>query len=257
MAKALAEMEDAVYWQGLLAKMDPLAVSGDDGALLVSPDEALEESHRHFSHLMSIYPLGILDIEGTERERRIIDASLEQMDALGTKYWCGYSFSWMACMRARVGQADKALQNLTDYLDCTTRNGFHVNGPQTREELSSYKMRAFTLEGNFAASQAVHEMILQSWGGKIRIFPSVPWNWNDVSFKHLRVEGGFIVDAIMEDGKTIKVNIEATTDQILRLKYPFGKEDYESNIPLERISSGELQCQMKKDQIIRLNIKGK
>ena len=90
-------------------------------------------------------------------------------------------------------------------MDCTSRNGFHLNGPQTRKDLSSYYgSRAFTLEGNFAASQTVHEMVLQSWGNKIRIFPAIPEQWQDVSFHQLRAEGGFMIDAERKGGKTIK-----------------------------------------------------
>ena len=256
MAITLGLEKEATNWQNLLAQMDNLAVEGEAGPLLVSPDEVLKESHRHFSHLMPVYPLGTIHIEGTDRQRRIIDASFKQIDSLGTKYWCGYSFSWMACMRARAGQANIALDNLNDYMDCILRNGFHVNGPQTRKELSDYyKMRAFTLEGNFAAAQAVHEMLLQSWGGQIRIFPAVPEKWADVSFHHLRAEGGFTVDAERRINKTTKVVISATTDQLLRLKNPFGLEEYDSDLKLNQNGADELECMMKEGQQLVLTLK--
>lgn len=255
MAKALNMEKEALRWQDLLAKMDPLPVDDDSGQLLVSPDEPLKESHRHFSHLMAIHPLGFLNVEGTDRDRMIINASLQQIDYLGTKSWCGYSFSWMACMRARVGQADQALKNLNDYLDCTSRNGFHLNGVQTRKDLPAYKMRAFTLEGNFAAAQAVNEMLLQSWGGRIRIFPAVPDQWADVSFQQLRAEGGFLVDAVRKGGQTVKVKITAQVDQPLRFKNPFGEHAYESNIDLEKNVDGDLMCFLKKGQTLLLEIR--
>lgn len=255
MAKALKMETEAIRWQDLLAKMDNLPVEGDSGPLLVSPDEPLKESHRHFSHLMAIHPLGILNIEGTDRDRKIINASLEQIDSLGTKFWCGYSFSWMACMQARVGKPEIALENLNDYMDCTSRNGFHQNGVQTRKDLPAYNMRAFTLEGNFAAGQAVNEMLLQSWGGRIRIFPAVPEKWSNVSFEHLRAERGFIVDAERKNGKTVKVKITANFDQPLRLKDPFGEQKYKSNIDLERNVDGDLLCFLKKGQTLLLEIR--
>ena len=255
MAKALNMEKENIRWQDLLAKMDNLPVEGDSGPLLVSPDEPLKESHRHFSHLMAIHPLGILNIEGTDRDRKIINASLEQIDSLGTKFWCGYSFSWMACMQARVGKPEIALENLNDYMDCTSRNGFHQNGVQTRKDLPAYNMRAFTLEGNFAAGQAVNEMLLQSWGGRIRIFPAVPEKWSNVSFEHLRAEGGFIVDAERKNGKTVKVKITANVDQPLRLKDPFWEQKYKSNIDLERNVDGDLLCFLKKGQTLLLEIR--
>lgn len=255
MAKALKLEKEANRWQDLLAKMDDLAIKGDAGPLLVSPGESLTESHRHFSHMMAIHPLGILNIDGTEKDRKIINASLEQIDSLKSKFWCGYSFSWMACMRARVGQADRALEDLDNYMDCTSRNGFHLNGPQTRKELSDYNnMHAFTLEGNFAASQAVHEMVLQSWGNCLRIFPAIPEKWKEVSFQHLRAEGGFVVDAERRGGKTVRIVITATVDQLLRLKNPFGQQEIESNLKLEK-KGDDVYCQMNKGQILKLSIK--
>ena len=253
MAKALDKEKEAARWQDLLSIMNSLAVVGEEGPLKVAPDETLNESHRHFSHLMAIHPLGILNVEGSKKERNIIEASLKQMDKLGTSRWTGYSFSWMACMRARVGQGDRALEYLRDYMHCTLRNGFHVNGPQTRKELTDLHMRAFTLERNFAASDAVHEMLLQSWGDRIRVFPATPEKWKDVSFTNLRAEGGFVVDAEMKEGKTVQVTITATVDQPLRLENPFGKKQFETNRGLKR-KGDELRCYMKKGQTLRLEL---
>ena len=252
MAQVLNLEKDATRWHALLGKMDNLATDSKDGFLLVSPNEQLTESHRHFSHLMALYPLGTLNIEGSELDRKIIESSLNQIDAFGSKNWCGYSFSWMACMRARVGQAEQALESLNDYLDCTSRNGFHLNGPQTRMELSSYKMRAFTLEGNFAASQAVHEMLLQSWGGLIRIFPAMPGTWKDASFRQLRTEGGFLVDAVRRKGKTISVSITATVDQPLRLKNPFETAEFSSDMKIVTRKKNIIIYSMKKGQTMHM-----
>jgi len=51
---------------------------------------------------MAIHPLGLIDVSQGEDARRTIDASLKDLDRLGTKMWCGYSFSWRANMAARA-----------------------------------------------------------------------------------------------------------------------------------------------------------
>ena len=252
MASALGRNPDAVRWRRLLAKLEPLATEGDSGQLLVAPGEPLQESHRHFSHLMALHPLGILNVEGTDRDRRVIDASMAAIDRLGTSLWCGYSFSWMAAMRARLGRGDEALRFLTSYLESfTLRNGFHANGEQTRKGLSTIHGRPFTLEGNFAAARAVQEMLLQSQGGRVRVFPAMPSAWRDASFHDLRAEGGFRVSAERRDGRTHRVRVTATVEQDLRLKAPFPGEKYTANRPVKR-RSDELRIHLLPGQTLEL-----
>lgn len=225
---ALEEMNAAVgddaaaqRWDDVLAKLDPLDVDDTDG-LTFAKDTPYRESHRHFSHAMAIHPLGLVTIEGGDDDRRIIDATLDQLIRQGTQAWCGYSFSWFACMMARCGRGDEALKYLRDYERAfTLRNGFHANGDQTKTGLSGFTYRPFTLEGNMLAMQAVHEMLLQSWGDTVRIFPALPAEWKDVSFEDLRAEGGFRVWAKRLNGRTMRVHIAATVDGRLRLRDPF------------------------------------
>jgi alpha-L-fucosidase 2 len=173
---------------------------------------------------MAIYPLGFLNVEGSDRDKQIIRESLLQIDQLGTGYWCGYSFTWMACLAARIGESGRVLSMLDLYLrGFISRNGFHLNGDYKNLGLSRFKYRPFTLEGNFAAAQAVHEMLLQSWGGTIRIFPTVVEDWQDVAFSGLRAEGAFLVSAQRENGCTVRVRIETERDNLLKLKNPFGR----------------------------------
>ena len=211
MARAQGMTSDERRWSGLLARMDPLAVDPAGEGLLVSRTEPLAESHRHHSHLMAIHPLGMLTVEGGEGDRATVLASLDRVQRLGTRAWVGYSFSWTACLEARAGRADAALRYLRAYLDAfILRNGFHANGDQTKSGLSNFTYRPFTLEGNFAAAQAVHEMLLQSWGAILRVFPAVPASWADASFRDLRAEGGFVVSAARRGGTTREVSVRAT-----------------------------------------------
>ena len=138
-----------------------------DGTMRVNEEESLPGSHRHFSNLMNIYPFNLTTIEGSDRDRQIIRASLAQYDRFGTRAWCRYSFTWMATLRARVGDAKSALRHLDIYTKAfILRNGFHANGDQTKSGFSGFTYRPFTLEGNFLAAAAVHEMLLQSWSAK-------------------------------------------------------------------------------------------
>ncbi len=251
MAAALGRAPEADRWRSLHARLGPLVVS-DTGVLLMAPGESLTASHRHHSQLMAIHPLGLLHPENSAEDRRIVDATLADVDRLGTSAWTGYSFSWMAALRARVGRGDEALRFLSDYREHTTsRNGFHLNGVITGSKISNYRGRAFTLEGNFAAAQTVHEMLLQSHGGRLHIFPALPSTWRDTSFRDLRAEGGFVVSAEQRDGRLARVSIRATVAQDLRLIDPFSGHHYDHNLPVTR-AAREIRCRLQPGQTLEL-----
>lgn len=224
---ALAEMADAennpvaaARWRNVLTKLDGFSI--ENGELALAPGIPFTESHRHLSQLLAIHPLGLLTIDGGPEQQQLIDRSVDDFLSKGPREWTGYTYSWVACLLARIGRGDQALQYLQDYLrGFIFANGFHVNGDQSGTGLSGFHYHPFTLEGNFLAMQAVQEMLLQSWGNEVRIFPAVPSTWNDVSFENLRAEGGYIVSAKRHDGHTVCIRVTATTGGMLRLGNPF------------------------------------
>ncbi|MCP5543870.1 MAG: glycoside hydrolase N-terminal domain-containing protein [Akkermansiaceae bacterium] len=222
MARTLGKNDDAAKWDALAKKMTPLRFDDKTKALLVGEGIAFEHSHRHFSHAMAIHPLGILHIDQGDAQREAVRATVRQIIDNGSRAWVGYSFTWAASLAARAGFPDDAARLLTDFERAfVTRNGFHVNGDQTKSGLSGFTYRPFTLEGNFLFMDAVHEMLLQSWGGRLRVFPAVPDSWADASFSKLRAEGGFVVSATRKHGKTTSVTISSEHGGTFRLADPF------------------------------------
>jgi hypothetical protein len=192
-----------------------------DGGLLVAPNYPLPASHRHFSHLMAIHPLGLIDWEQGEDARRTIRASLKELREKGTDYWCGYSYSWLGNMAARArdgAAAEKALEIFATAF--CLRNSFHVNGDQLKKGYSKFTYRPFTLEGNFAMPAALQEMLLQSHSGKVILFPAVPDTWKDAEFRTLRADGAFLISAVRRAGKVTRVEILSEKGGDLRLVAP-------------------------------------
>jgi alpha-L-fucosidase 2 len=230
MAEAQGKSADAVKWADLAAKLGDFH-AGPDGELKLDANQFLTRSHRHLSNLISVFPFNLITIEGSETDRQRIRASVAKWDKLGPNEWCGYSWAWMSCVRARVADPEAALHHFDVFAHAfVTRNGFHVNGDQTSSGYSGMTYRPFTLEGNFIAMQAVHEMLLQSWSatpGKrgtevIRIFPATAWRWHNVSFTDLRAEGGHRVSAKRENNATTWCRITAGKDGTVRIRDNFG-----------------------------------
>jgi alpha-L-fucosidase 2 len=232
MAGALGRGADASAWLDLDRRLGPFHLGGEGGrTLLIDRTTPLPASHRHLSNLMAVHPFNLITVDGGATARETIAASLADWDAKGTRQWCGYSFSWMAALRARTGDAEGARRDLDVYRRAfLLRNGFHANGDQTKSGYSDMTYRPFTLEGNFLAMDAVHEMLLQSWSprpgaggfGPIRLFPATPASWADASFDDLRAEGGHRVSARREGGVLTWLKVAAGSDGPVRVRGDFG-----------------------------------
>lgn len=224
----LAELADAAGKFPLAKKalqmrsrLAPLAVDPKEG-LLIAPGELLKESHRHHSHLMGIWPLKLMNME---HDAATIANSLGRIDFLGTGQWVGYSFGWQAALNAWCGRGDRAIRLLNKFIDSfVSRNGFHLNGDFQDHGDSSFKYRPFTLEGNFVAMQAIHEMLLHAEAGVIRLFPALPEEWRKVSFEALRAPGGIRVSATLRGGVLLQAELFSPVEQDIWFSAPGVKE---------------------------------
>lgn len=224
LGEELGLSEEAAKWRTILAELPELAFDDETG-LLVAPGHQLDTSHRHFSHLMAIHPLGLLDTNQGPQAQKIIAASLRHLEELGSDWWTGYSFSWYANLLAWAGEGAKAEEALETFSTAfTLRNSFHCNGDQSGLGYSRYTYRPFTLEGNFAAAAGIQEMLLQSHRGFVEVFPAIPKSWREASFTTLRSRGAFLISALLSAGKTASVEVFSERGNTLRIVSPFTGE---------------------------------
>lgn len=209
-AVSLELASDEVKWKNVYSRLQPLAINKDD-VLMISQKERLKHSHRHFSHLISVYPLGMLTY--TNENKRVIDASVSDLEKLGTKEYCGYSFAWLANLYAvqkRGTDAAKMLKIFWQYF--CLGNVFHVNGDYKKTGKSKITYRIFSLEGNFCAADALLNMLMQcDDNGNIELFPAVPEKWKNISFDLLAKNRIRIITAI-NNGELEYVKINSETN---------------------------------------------
>lgn len=253
LAGEAGQKEEAAHWQQLAGEFQAYSVD-EDGGLMFAPGEPYRDSHRHFSNAMAIHPLGLVDWSKGEEDRRIIRATIENLDKYKPDYWCGYSYSWLGNMKARAFDGEGAATALRTFAECfCLKNTFHANGDQTKSGKSLFTYRPFTLEGNFAFASGVQEMLIQSHAGVIRVFPAIPASWEDVSFRQLRTYGAFLVSAQMKDGKVTEVEIQAEKGGVAKLANPFGKDEFTVEGELSKIENkDELNIPMGAGKTIRL-----
>lgn len=218
LAKELGNQE-AAKWQDVLDHLPELVVNADH-VLMISPDECLQESHRHHAHVMSIHPLRLLDYN-EPAARQIIDATIQDLERLGTDWWVGYSFAWMAELYTIQRDGDNAYHQLRLFWEhfCSP-NGFHLNGDFRGKGYCKLNYRPFTLEGNFCAADALQEMLLRTDYGQIELFPAIPTCWQDqaLGFEDLRAEKGLLISATYAQGHTEHITLKPAHDGVYTLK---------------------------------------
>lgn len=96
-------------------------------------------------------------------------------------------------------------------------------------------------------------MLLQSWGGKIRVFPAVPEEWKDITFHNWLAEGAFEVSAKLTDGKPEYIIIKSlagascffSTSMKNPVAYKEGK-----NIKLISVARDTYKIDLKKEETV-------
>jgi len=186
----------AAQWEETLRKLLPYPT--DENGFAISATVPFALSHRHYSHLLMVYPLYLVTPENAD-DRLIIQRSLDHWMGL-TGALRGYSYTGAASISALLGRGDDAARYLNQLLD---QRDYPIL-PNTL-----YAESGPVIETPLSGAAALHDMLLTSWGGKIRVLPGVPEAWRDVSFRDLRTEGAFLVSAVRKEGALRLIRIHS------------------------------------------------
>ncbi|HEU4426994.1 MAG TPA: carbohydrate-binding protein, partial [Pilimelia sp.] len=197
----------APQWRRVLDTLTPFPT--DANGFMIGRGVPYSQSHRHYSHLLMIYPLYLVNWDQTAN-RSLIERSVAHWHAL-TGAHRGYSYTGAASMYAMMGRGDTALTYLRRFFDTSERFPCRPN--------THYTEAGPVVETPLSASQSIHDMLCQSWGGVIRVFPGVPSAWRDVTLHDFRTQGAFLVSAARTGGVTRFVRLRSLAGEPCRLKH--------------------------------------
>ena len=225
--KKLTKNQEPLISKWLEIKQKLVTTHTDKTGFMIGKDVPLTGMHRHWSHLLSIYPLRTITPE-KEADRELILRSLDHWHGF-KKNGLGYSVTGGSCMASYLGDGNRAYNFLNRLKSFLTPNTFYV-------ELGTLPVIETPLHG----ATAIQEMLFQSWGGRLRIFPAVPDAWPEVQFHQLRGEGAFLVSASRKKGQTQWVFIQAEAGGSIEVdtKIPNAQWDASSSITIEPINNG-------------------
>jgi alpha-L-fucosidase 2 len=188
----MIDINEQPHWKEVLQNLVNYPV--DEKGFKIGADQSFDQSHRHYSHLLMIYPLYLVN-KDQPGSLPLIRKSLDTW-AGNTKALRGYSYTGAASIAAAIGEGDTALNYLKGLSPFLLPNGLYTeSGPCFETPLS--------------AAQSLQDMLLQSWGNQIRLFPAVPSIWKDLTIYNWLAEGAFEVSAETKNGSVDFITIKS------------------------------------------------
>jgi len=197
-------------WKQTLADLVPYPV--DEHGLRIGADVSYTKSHRHWSHILMVHPLHIMTGEQAA-ERELLEKSVLHWLTVGnSKGINGWSRAAAASLYATLGDGENAIKQIHG----------HMADKRFVRPNTMYIEGSPVIECSIVLGRSLQDMLLQSWGNKIAIFPAIPESWDSAVFHDLRAEGAFLVSAKRSAGQTQWVRIKSLADEPCRVQAGLG-----------------------------------
>lgn len=237
--------ESDVHWAHVANHMPPLPVADgvliemDTGYFAEGPAPGItKDCHRHPSRLMAVFPSGLIHLRSDPEAIALGIRSYHDFCADGMDRFTGWTYSYLACIAARLGQGREAADLLHTLRDAFTLPG--LLSSHDRLKTGPYSDSLFQIEALMGAAAAVQEMVMQSVDGVICLFPALP-DGTDGSFSRLRARGNIWVSASCRAGVVEDVLLEPQLDGPISVANPWTEASMLVNGERIEVAGGILQ----------------
>jgi len=200
-----------------------------------------EPGQRHMSQLYGLYPGCEITPRRTPALANAARVSLERRLKAGGAY-TGWSRAWAIAFWARLLDGAMAQESLTMLMK-------HSTGPSLFDTHPAEHGSIFQIDGNFGATAAIAEMLLQSHDGEIALLPALPGVWPAGMVKGLRARGNIGVAIEWSAGKASRATLAPAISGTQQLRAPQGQHiaaitQGGRELPLTRNDNGSVSVKL-------------
>jgi hypothetical protein len=180
--------------------------------------------------MLAVHPLHIADLDDPAT-RDLYERSIRHwLTVDGSRGVYGWSRAAAASLYAALGEGSNAIEQIHG----------HMSDARFVRPNTMYIEGSPVIECSVVLARSLQDMLLQSHGDLIRVFPAVPEAWTNAVFHNLGAEGGFLVSAERAGGRTAWVRVRSLAGEPCRVA-PGLDGDVKADVPMKPLGNGRYE----------------